>query len=173
MRKPLHFVIDLSGIAAGLLMIAMVVMMFSSIVLRQFGILLPGTEDIATFSMVGLAFLGLPSVYIAGMHIRVESVYMRLSDQKKRNMNVFCTGLGIQVCSILIYLSGVLTWDSYRFGDTSFGLLSIPLWIPQLPIPLGLSLMALAMLDDMIALIRGDEASFQIAPETDETSHAE
>jgi len=173
MRKPLHMIIRLSGVAACLLLIAMVIMMFSSIVLRQFGILLAGTEDVATFSMVGLAFLGLPSVYIAGMHIRVETVYARLSDPTQRHMNIFCTGLGVLVCLILVYLSAVLAWDSYRFGDTSFGLLPVPLWIPQLPIPIGLTLMSLALFDDMITLIRGGLASFQIAPENEEASHAE
>lgn len=173
MRKPLHMTIRFFGAISGILLLAMVVVMFLSILLRQFGMLLPGTEDIATFSMVGLAFLGIPYVYISGMHIRVETVYTRLPDKMQRGVNLFCVGTGILVCAALVYFTALLTCDSWRFGDTSFGLLPIPLWIPQLPIPLGLTLLMLAFLDDLIALAGGGEASFQRDPDTDEAAHAE
>lgn len=173
MRKPLYMIIRLSGVLACLLLLVMVVVMFISIVLRLFGYLLPGTEDIASFSMVGLAFLGLPSVYIAGIHIRVETVYSRLSNAKKRFINIFCVTLGILICLGMIYFSLSMVWDSYRFGDTSFGLLPIPLWIPQIVIPLGLTLLMLAFLDDLIALLSGGLASFQLAAETEDETYAE
>ncbi|WP_157966408.1 TRAP transporter small permease [Oceanibium sediminis] len=173
MRKLLHMIIGFFGAVSGLLLLAMVAVMFLSILLRQFGMLLPGTEDIATFSMVGLAFLGIPYVYISGMHIRVETIYTRLSEPLQRRVNVFCVCIGIAVCAVLLYFTALLAYDSWRFGDTSFGLLPIPLWIPQLPIPLGITLLLLAFLDDLFALLGGGEASFQRDPETDEAAHAE
>lgn len=173
MRKLLHLLIDLSGIVAGILLLTMVVVMFVNIVMRQFGALFEGSEEIATFSMVGLAFLGLPAVYRAGMHVRVETLYLRLSDVRQRAINIFCVIVAVLVCLVLIYFSAFLVWDSYKFGDTSIGLLAMPLWIPQLPIPIGLALLTLALLDDLGQLVRGEEASFQTSAAAEEARHAE
>jgi len=159
-------------LAAGLLFL-MVLIMFLSILIRQFGGLLVGSEDIATFSMVGLAFLGLPSVYRAGMHIRVETVIARVPEAFQKWMNIFCVTLAIAICLVLSYFSAVLVLDSWRYGDTSYGLLSIPLWIPQLPIPVGLILLSLALLDDLVQLAHDLPASFQMKPENGETTHTE
>ena len=173
MRRLLHRLIDVAGVVAGLLLLTMVAVMFLTIIMRQFGALFAGSEEIATFSMVGLAFLGLPSVYRAGMHIRVETLYRFLSDSRQRAADVFCVIVAILVCLVLIYFSAYLVWDSLRFGDTSFGLLAMPLWIPQLPIPLGLTLLALALLDDLVQLLRGGEASFRKAVAAEKASRAE
>ncbi len=162
MGRTLHFIIRLFAVLAGLLLILMVGVMTASIVLRQFGVLLVGTEDIVTFAMAGLAFLALPYVYVTGKHIRVETVYTRLPEGAQRHINVFCIALGVIVSLALAYFTAKLTWGSYRFGDTSFGLLSIPLWIPQFPMFLGLTVMALALFQDLIAILRGGPASFQL-----------
>lgn len=173
MRYLLHLAIRISGIVAAGLLLAMVVVMFLSIVMRQFGGLLVGSEDIATFSMVGLAFLGLPSVYRLGMHIRVETIVSRLPKAAQQWANMVCVLVAIAVCLVLIYFSAVLVADSWRYGDTSFGLLPIPLWIPQLPIPIGLALLTLALLDDLVQLARKQPASFQMPSNAGEASHAE
>jgi TRAP-type C4-dicarboxylate transport system permease small subunit len=173
MQKVLNSVIRLSGILAAALLLVMVAVMALSIVMRQFGGLLMGSEDIATFSMVGLAFLGLPSVYRAGLHIRVETVLSRLPKPAQKWLNIGSVVVAILVCLVLIYFSASLLADSWRFGDTSYGLLAIPLWIPQLPIPLGLGLLVLALLDDLLRMLRNLPASFQTVSETGDASHSE
>ena len=173
MQNVLNGAIRLSGLLAVVLLLLMVAVMSISIIMRQFGGLLSGSEDIATFSMVGLAFLGLPSVYRAGLHVRVETVITRLSARAQKWLNITSVAVGIAVCLVLIYFSAVLVSDSWRYGDTSYGLLPIPLWIPQLPIPVGLVLLALALLDDLVRLMRDLPASFQTAPTSGEASHSE
>lgn len=173
MQNVLNGAIRLSGLLAVVLLMLMVAVMSISIVMRQFGGLLSGSEDIATFSMVGLAFLGLPSVYRAGLHVRVETVITRLSARARKWLNITSVAVAIAVCLVLIYFSAVLVSDSWRYGDTSYGLLPIPLWIPQLPIPVGLVLLSLALLDDLVRLMLDLPASFQIAPTSGEASHSE
>jgi TRAP-type C4-dicarboxylate transport system permease small subunit len=64
-----------------------------------------------------------------------------------------------------IYYAFWLVLDSYVFGDVSEGLLAIPRWIPQLPIVIGLTLFALALIEDFLVLARGGKASFEINQE--------
>jgi TRAP-type C4-dicarboxylate transport system permease small subunit len=160
MRSALSACIKLFNIMACVLLLAMVVVMFLAIVMRQFGVLIPGSEEIATFSMVGVAFLGLPGVYTAGMHVRVETLYSRLAAPRQKALDIWCLAVAIAVCLVFAYFTGLLAWDSYRLGDAAFGLLAIPLWIPQLPMPLGLGLLILVMLDDIVRLVNGEKASF-------------
>lgn len=172
MRKLRRGLVALSGGVACLMLIAMVVVMFLAIVMRQFGVLLEGSGEIATFAMVWLAFLGLPAVYSAGLHIRVETVFSRLPARAQRGLNIWCVAVAMVVCSAFVYYTSLLVWDSYKFGDTSIGLLVIPLWIPQLSLPIGLGLLFLALLDDLLVLIDGGSASFE-KDAHEEMSHAE
>jgi hypothetical protein len=56
-----------------------------------------------------------------------------------------------------------MTWFSYTFGDVSQGLIAVKLWIPQSGMAAGLLVLAVALLDDLIVVLRGGEASYQRA----------
>ena len=74
MRKILDLAIGAAALLACLLLVAMVMVTFATIVLRPFQVLVSGHEEIATFAMVGMAFLGLPYTYRTGAHVRVETL---------------------------------------------------------------------------------------------------
>ena len=164
MRKLLNVAVNAAGIAAGLLLVAMVVVMFAAIVLRQLGILLPGHEEITTFAMVGMAFLGLPYAYRTGAHVRVETLLTRVPAPLQRKLDTWSVAVAMLICAAFCYFVLRLAWDSYVFGDVSEGLLAIPRWIPQLPMFVGLALFALSLLDDLVALSRGRAPSFAQRP---------
>lgn len=172
MRRLLQLTIDAAGVLACALLAAMVVVMLTAIVLRQFGMLMPGSEEIATFSMVGMAFLGLPSAYRSGAHVRVETLVSRLSTSGRTRMNIWCVSVAIPICAVFFYFTFGMVHDSFEFGDVSEGLLAIPKWIVQTPVLIGLALLTMALLDDLTALSRGETASFDKPPQ-DGASQAE
>jgi TRAP-type C4-dicarboxylate transport system permease small subunit len=172
MRKLLHLAIDGAAVLACALLAAMVVVMLAAIVLRQFGILMPGSEEISTFAMVGMAFLGLPYAYRSGAHVRVETLLTRLSERTKARLNIWCVVVSAVICAVFCYFVYGLVRDSYQFGDVSEGLLAIPRWIPQLPILIGLLLLTLALLDDLLILVAVRKASFE-QPQADGAAQAE
>ena len=165
MRKVLDLAIGAAAVLACLLLAAMVVVTFATIVLRPFDVLVSGHEEIATFAMVGMAFLGLPYAYRTGAHVRVETLLDRLSQRNRARMDLWCIVAAAVICAVFTYYAFWLTFDSYTFGDVSEGLLAIPRWIPQLPIVLGLALFALALVDDFVIVVRGSKASFEVAKE--------
>jgi hypothetical protein len=56
-----------------------------------------------------------------------------------------------------------MTLTSYRIHDVSQGLVAVPLWIPQSGMALGLTIMAIALLDDLIAVLRHGTPSYLLA----------
>lgn len=161
----LDLTIRAAAVLACLLLVTMVAVTFATIVLRPVNFLVSGHEEIATFAMVGMAFLGLPYTYRTGGHVRVETLLTRLSQQNRARMETWCVLAAFVICVAFIYYAFWLVLDSYVFGDVSEGLLAIPRWIPQLPIVIGLTLFALALIDDFLVLARGGKASFEINQE--------
>ena len=54
-----------------------------------------------------------------------------------------------------------MTYDSYRFNDMAQGVLAVPLWIPQLGFTGGLVILAIALIDEMINVLRGNRPSYE------------
>jgi TRAP-type C4-dicarboxylate transport system permease small subunit len=57
-----------------------------------------------------------------------------------------------------------MTWDSYRFNDMAQGVLAIPLWIPQIGYSGGLVILAIALVDEMIHVGRGNRPRYEKEP---------
>ena len=55
----------------------------------------------------------------------------------------------------------LLVYESIEFGDRSSGMVSVPLWLPQLPVALGLVILTLALTDELAGLLRGRPASWE------------
>ena len=74
--------------------------------------------------------------------------------------------------AVALYFIGFLTysafdmaWDSLRFEELSQGLIVIPIWIPQISIGLGSLLLTIAVLDDVIASLRGQTPPYMVESE--------
>jgi TRAP-type C4-dicarboxylate transport system permease small subunit len=65
----------------------------------------------------------------------------------------------------MAYWLGYKVYDSWAFNDLSQGILVVPLWIPQLSLPLGAVALALAIADELIAALGGSRPSYQVAAE--------
>jgi TRAP-type C4-dicarboxylate transport system permease small subunit len=60
--------------------------------------------------------------------------------------------------------TGRLAHDSWRFNDMSTGVVSVPLWIPQLAMVIGLGILLIALLDELVIVARGGRPSYQPEP---------
>ena len=57
-----------------------------------------------------------------------------------------------------------MTYDSYRFGDMAQGVLAVPLWIPQLGFSGGLAILSIALVDEMIHVLKGNKPTYEKEP---------
>lgn len=128
----------------------------------QIGIAVPSLAEIGGFLLVGAAFLALPSTLRAAGHVRVIFLVNVLGPLAGRVLTVLVLAVALGLALWATWHSADQALDSFAFNSLSFGVVRVPLWIPQGVMTLGLGLFALALADDLVAALRG-EAAFRRA----------
>lgn len=139
-------------IAAGVLL---------QIILRFLGTRLPGVIEIATFALVGASFLALAHTFRHNVHIRVTMITSRIDPRRRRYFEIWSLAVSLVISVWFTFYCIGMAWDAYEFGDKSDGLLSIPLWIPQAMMLLGIGLLALSLIEELIKVLRGRKPIYQ------------
>lgn len=119
--------------------------------MNSLGLTIPGLADVSGFLLVGASFLGLAYTFVHGGHIRVALLIGRLPSHVRVFIELWCLSLALLLCSYLAYYEYRLLADSIAFGETSYGLVPIPLWLPQSAMLLGTVLFCLALAEAWLA----------------------
>lgn len=146
--------------AAGFLIVIFAIMMVMSVG-RQFQLNIPAGDDFASWAMAAMAFLGLAHTFKRGEMIRVGLLLERLHGRKKQVAEVLA--LSVATAFVLYFTRHAvqMTYDSWRFNDMAQGVLAIPVWIPQLGYSGGLVILSIALIDEMVNVIRGNRPSYE------------
>lgn len=132
---------------------------------RPPGLLIPSYAEICGYLLAAASFLALGGSFRDGAHIRVSLILGRLRPAARRPVELAALALALAVALYLAFWLGRLTSQSLRFGDLSPGLLPIPLWLPQAVMCLGVAVLVVALLDDLLAALRGRPAAYRLAEE--------
>jgi len=155
LRSLLAGLYRLAGCLAGLFLIVIFLLMMSLSLGREMGLNIPAGDDFAAWSMAAMAFLGLAHTFKAGELIRVGLVLERCPASMRRFIESLCLATGGLVIGFFAWHALRMTYDSYRFNDMSQGVVAVPLWIPQLGYSVGLTILAVAFLDELLHVLRG------------------
>ena len=159
MRKFLDALYNAAGYAAALFMVGVLLMVLASVVGRLLGFNLRGSDAYAGYCMAAASFLALAHTLKRGEHIRVTLFLERFGGKLKRPLDLWCHAAGTFFCAILAFYSARLVWQSHAFHDISQGNDATPLWIPQLGMALGSLVLLVAMVDDLVLVLRGKALS--------------
>jgi TRAP-type C4-dicarboxylate transport system permease small subunit len=105
--------------------------------------------------MAASAFLGLAFALRTGAHIRVTLFVERAPPRLRAALEVACLATAAAVCAWFACATGQTTLESWQFGELTIGAVPIPKWLPLGGMTLGIALVAVAFLDDLLALLRG------------------
>ena len=155
MRRLLDFLYDASAWLAALAMIGVLLMVLLSIISRQVGFHLPGTDSYAGYAMAAAGFLALAHTLKRNEHIRVTLVLGRLQGRARRGLEIWALTFGVLLAALFAYYSVRLAWQSHTMHDISTGNDATPLWIPQIAMALGTVVLLVAFLDEWVAELRG------------------
>lgn len=111
----------------------------------RIGLAIPGLAQICGFLLVGATFFGLAYTFIHHAHIRVTLLIGQLPPRYRVFVETGCLTLALALCLYLTFYLYQLLADSIAYGETSYGLLSIPLWMPQSAMLGGVVLLCLAL----------------------------
>lgn len=163
MRTLLDLLYRLCAALAALSLLIICGLILASSIGRALGIVVPSANELAGFAMASATFLALAPTLRAGGHIRVKLVIGLLPARARRWTEAWCLLVALALVSYLAYWASNFTYQSYQFGDLATGLLAVPMWIPQLPMAFGLVVLAIALLEALVDLLRGREPAYAVA----------
>jgi TRAP-type C4-dicarboxylate transport system permease small subunit len=153
-----------AGYAAGAFLVLIFgIMMFMSLG-RQVGLNIPAGDDIAAWCMAAMAFLGLAHTFKRGEIIRVGVLIEKVSGRKRWALEIVALGISTAFTLYFTWYAVAMTYDSWRFNDMAQGVLAVPLWIPQLGYSSGLAILAVALIDEMVHVLKGNKPSYEKEP---------
>ena len=163
-RRILDGLYFASGVLAAGFMLAIFGLMLALSGGREFGINVPSGDDFTAWSMVAMSFLGLAHTFKSGDMIRVGLLLERLTGRRRQAMEIFALVVSILFIAFFAKNAIQLTWDSYRFDDLSQGVIAVPLWIPQTGFALGITILLIAMVDELVRVCRGLRPTYEKEP---------
>jgi len=145
-----------SGYLAGAFMLAIFVLMMALSAGRPLGLNVPAADDFVSWCMAAMAFLGLAHTFRSGEMIRVGLLIDRLPERSRHWVELVCLIIGIGFIGFFALYAGQLIRDSWRFHEMSQGVISIPMWIPQIGYAAGLIILLIAFIDEFVHVLRGN-----------------
>lgn len=154
-RRALDGLYDLAGWLAAVFMVLILVVIVAQIGARLFAIKFPGGTDYAGYFMAAASFLALAHTFRRGGHIRVELILQRLAPAARRRVELAVLLIGSALAWYFAWYAIRGVRFSWMLGDVSQGQDATPLWIPQSAMAAGVVLLAVAMTDHLVRVLRG------------------
>lgn len=155
MRRFLDALYGLSAGLAALLMIAILASILLQVLGGFFGFYIRGTDAYAGYAMAGASFLALAHTLKRGEHIRVTLFLDRFGERWRRRFDLFCLLLAAVLSGLFAWYAWKMVWWSWSFNDVSMAEDRTPMWMPQILMAFGVSVLFIAFLDDTVRVLRG------------------
>ncbi|WP_222937521.1 TRAP transporter small permease [Spartinivicinus ruber] len=164
-RGMLNFIYNASGVLAGICILAITLLILAQSIGRWFGTIIPSTEDFAGYLLAASSFLGLAYTFRHGAHIRVNLVCKHLPQAIRSKLEISVLLVAVLLGLFMSYYMAYMVYESYIFEEISAGYIPVPLWIPQIAPTAGLVIFTLALIDELITLLMGNQPAYMQAEE--------
>jgi TRAP-type C4-dicarboxylate transport system permease small subunit len=128
-----------------------------------YGFMVASLAEMAGYLLAAASFLALAATLKQGAHIRVTMLLGALPPRARILFELWALSAGSAFVAYMTWSVARLVWDSIRFKEVSYGLLPIPLAIPQAAMALGLLALLVALLDELSIAWRSGRPSFRSA----------
>ena len=147
---------NIGGYFSGVVVIAMMSLIMVEVFMRYVLRKPPAVADeTSAYMLVGLVFIGLAYAWKEKGHVRIEFIITRIPARASQWIRL--ATLTIALIWVIIALNGAYDFVLFSFetGTKSQSWLRIPLYLPQLPIVIGFSLLTLQLVAEIAKAIRG------------------
>lgn len=168
MRRALDTLYGAAMVGACLSMVAIAVLVFVQVMGRvidrvlltlgfaRWGISVPSLAEIGGFLFVASATLALAYTLRAAGHVRVTLALRLAPPAVTRVLTVLVLAAALALAAFATWHIGLRALDAWTSGRVSFGRVRVPLWIPQAVMTTGFAVFCVALLDELLAALRGD-----------------
>ncbi|MBO9457001.1 TRAP transporter small permease subunit [Paracoccus sp. R12_1] len=164
-RHILDRIYLLAGYLAALFVAGIAVAIVIQMAARLTGHTFDSTEA-AGFCLAASTFFGLAYTLRSGGHVRITLAIDRLPPRARRTVEVLNCLIASAGVSFLAWHVILLAVQSWQYHDISPGLLAIPFWIPQAGAALGVTIFAIALIDELIWILLGRAPHYDAGDET-------
>jgi TRAP-type C4-dicarboxylate transport system permease small subunit len=164
-RRFLDRLYDAAGIAAAAAIALICALMLAQAFGREAGILIRGADDIVAWLCAACAFLALGHTFRHGDLVRVGVFLDRLPKRARWYAELGALGISAIFVAYMLWAVTRFVYDSYAFNEVAQGLIRVPIWIPQLSLVLGIAIFLVAVVDELLAVLRKEKPSYQRAEE--------
>ena len=117
------------------------------------GVSMVGSDEIASFAVIWSVFFTASIAVKKNRHVRIDIILTLASPKAGRWLDVFGTTMSFLFAAYLTYSGAFLAYESWFFGEMTMTMLRLPLWVPQLIMPIGGFLLAVRLLQRAFYLI--------------------
>ena len=150
-----------SGYLAGAFLVVIFLLMMALSAGRPLGVNIPAGDDFVAWCMAATAFLGLAHTFKHGEMIRVGLLIDKLEGRTRHLFEIFSLIVGVGFIGFFAWHASWMTFDSWRFNDMAQGVVPVPLWIPQLGYSGGLVILLIALVDELVHVLRGNVPRYE------------
>jgi TRAP-type C4-dicarboxylate transport system permease small subunit len=160
LTRSLDAIYRATGALAGFFLVAVCVLVMAQIIARQLGTIIPSGDQFAGFCLAATSFLGLAYSFRSGSHIRVTLFIQKLNHTGSRVMLILALAVATAISGLLAYHTIVMVVQNASRGEVTSGLISVPLWLPQIGMAIGVTLFCVAIVEDLVNAILNRPAIF-------------
>ena len=149
------------GVVAAVLVLLAILVVCQMVVMRYF--LNASTiwqTEFVIYSLVAATFMGSPYVLLIKGHVNVDLLPHYLGDRGRHILALIASTGGLIFCLVLTWTGYELLVEAIEGGWTTDTVWALPLWIPYLPIPIGIGILSLQYLADILSLVTGHDMPF-------------
>jgi TRAP-type C4-dicarboxylate transport system permease small subunit len=157
MRRALDLLYESSAWLAGLSMLTILVVTLIQILGGVSDIFVRGTDAYAGYAMAAASFFALAHTLKRGEHIRVTLIIQRLPVSARRFMEILCLGVAVLMTGFFAWYAWDMVYWSWEFESRSDAMDATLLWIPQLAMSIGVTILCVAFADEFVQVLGGRE----------------
>jgi TRAP-type C4-dicarboxylate transport system permease small subunit len=164
-RRALDVLYSASGALAAICLAAICALMLAQAFGRGAGILIRGADDIVAWLTAACAFLALGHTFRKGELVRVGLWLDMLGARARWIAELFALGFTALFALYMAWAVVKFVFESWQFNEVAQGLIQIPIWMPQMSFVIGVLIFLVAVLDELVAVLRGRKPAYQVAQE--------
>ena len=165
MRRALDFVYNAAGYLAAFFVLGIFVLMILQTVLREAGLKSGGMDDLVAWFCAAAAFLAFAHTFRYGDFVRVTLLIDRLGPRARHWQEVASLAIAALFTGYLAWWAIRYVYESWQYKEMSTGLLVVPIWIPQISFVVGATLLFVAVVDQLVVVVRGAKPVYVTAQE--------
>ena len=154
-----------AGYVAACCVLLIMVLMIAQSILRELHVRTGAVNDIVSWLCAAAAFFAMAHAFKHGDFVRVTLVLEKVGPAVQRRLEIGALAIAAVAVGYLAWWANRFTWDSYVFDETAQGLLPMPMWIPQSTFAIGATLLFVAVVDELVVVLRGGRPSYVVAVE--------